>query len=47
MEFATYGVDLENKREQLLNASPTGPLPLIVVAGDSIYEPNVVSQYLT
>jgi glutathione S-transferase len=39
-------VDLANKSEEFLAASPTGKVPVIVVDGDSIYESNVVNQYL-
>ncbi len=44
--FETYEVDLSNKSEEFLAASPTGKVPVIVVDGDSIYESNVVNQYL-
>ena len=46
VEFETYEVDLENKSEEFLKASPTGKVPVIVVDGSSIYESNVVNQYL-
>jgi glutathione S-transferase len=46
VEFETYEVDLENKSEEFLEASPTGKVPVVVVDGDSIYESNVVNQYL-
>jgi glutathione S-transferase len=46
MDFETYEVDLANKSEEFLAASPTGKVPVIVVDGDSIYESNVVNQYL-
>ena len=46
VEFETYEVDLENKSEEFLKASPTGKVPVIVVDGGSIYESNVVNQYL-
>ena len=39
-------MDLANKSEEFLAASPTGKVPVIVVDGDSIYESNVVNQYL-
>jgi glutathione S-transferase len=39
-------VDLSNKSEEFLRASPTGKVPVVVVDGDSIYESNVVNQYL-
>jgi glutathione S-transferase len=46
VDFETYEVDLSNKSEEFLSASPTGKVPVIVVDGDSIYESNVVNQYL-
>ena len=39
-------MDLANKSEEFLAASPTGKVPVIVVDGDSIYESNVVNQYI-
>ncbi|MDP8949063.1 MAG: glutathione S-transferase family protein [Actinomycetota bacterium] len=46
VDFETYEVDLANKSEEFLGVSPTGKVPVIVVDGDSIYESNVVNQYL-
>ena len=46
LSFETYEVDLSNKSEEFLDASPTGKVPVVVVEGDSIYESNVVNQYL-
>jgi glutathione S-transferase len=46
LDFETYEVDLSNKSEEFLAASPTGKVPVVVVEGDSIYESNVVNQYL-
>jgi glutathione S-transferase len=46
LAFETYEVDLSNKSEEFLRASPTGKVPVVVVDGDSIYESNVVNQYL-
>src|SRR5919206_4104104 len=46
IDFETYLVDLANKSEEFLEASPTGKVPVIVVDGESIYESNVVNQYL-
>src|ERR671915_943716 len=46
VEFETHEVDLANKSEEFLAASPTGKVPVIVVDGESIYESNVVNQYL-
>jgi glutathione S-transferase len=44
--FDVHEVDLSNKSEEFLAASPTGKVPVVVVGGDSIYESNVVNQYL-
>ncbi len=46
LRFETYEVDLSNKSQEFLDASPTGKVPVVVVDGDSIYESNVVNQYL-
>ena len=43
MNFETYEVDLQNKSEEFLAASPTGKVPVVVVDGDSLYESNVVN----
>jgi glutathione S-transferase len=45
-DFETHEVDLANKSEEFLSVSPTGKVPVIVVDGESIYESNVVNQYL-
>lgn len=45
-DFETYEVDLKNKSEEFLAASPTGKVPVIVVDGESLYESNAVNQYL-
>jgi glutathione S-transferase len=44
--FETREVDLRNKSEEFLNASPTGKVPVVVVDGDSLYESNVINQFL-
>ena len=46
IDFDVHEVDLSNKSEEFLSASPTGKVPVVVVDGDSIYESNVVNQYL-
>lgn len=46
IDFETYEVDLANKSEEFLAASPTGKVPVVVVEGESIYESNVVNQFL-
>jgi glutathione S-transferase len=42
----TREVDLENKSEEFLAASPVGKVPAVVVDGDSLHESNVVNEYL-
>ena len=46
VHFEVYEVDLSNKSEEFLAVSPTGKVPVVIVDGDSLYESNVVSQYL-
>lgn len=46
LDFETYEVDLANKSEEFLRASPTGKVPVVVVDGDPLYESNVVNQFL-
>jgi glutathione S-transferase len=46
LNFETYEVDLANKSEEFLAASLTGTVSVVVDDGDSIYESNVVNQYL-
>lgn len=46
IDFETREVDLSNKSEEFLTASPTGKVPVIVVDGESIYESNIVNEYL-
>ena len=46
VSFDTYEVDLANKPEEFLAASPTGKVPVLVADGVSIYESNVINQYL-
>jgi glutathione S-transferase len=46
VNFETYEVDLQNKSEEFLAASPTGKVPVVVADGDSLYESNGVNQYL-
>ncbi len=45
-EFEPHEVDFRNKSEEFLEASPTGKVPVVVVDGDSLYESNIVNQYL-
>src|ERR687886_839293 len=46
IDFETHEVDLRNKSEEFLAASPTSKVPVVVVDGDSLYESNVINQYL-
>jgi glutathione S-transferase len=46
IDFDVHEVDLENKSEEFLRISPTGKVPVVVVDGDSLYESNVVNQFL-
>jgi glutathione S-transferase len=46
IDFDVHEVDLANKSAEFLSVSPTGKVPVVVVDGDSIYESNVVNQYL-
>jgi glutathione S-transferase len=45
-EFEAHEVDLQNKSEEFLKVSPTGKVPVILIDGDSLYESNVINQYL-
>jgi glutathione S-transferase len=45
-DFEAHEVDFRNKSDEFLAASPMGKVPVIVVDGDSLYESNVVNQYL-
>ena len=46
LDFDAYEVDLSDKSEEFLSVSPTGKVPVVVVDGDSLYESNVINQYL-
>jgi glutathione S-transferase len=46
IDFETREVDFRNKSDEFLAASPTGKVPVVVVDGDSLYESNIVNQYL-
>ncbi len=45
-DFEVREVDFRNKSEEFLEASPTGKVPVMVVDGDSLFESNIVNQYL-
>ena len=46
IDFETREVDFRNKSDEFLAASPTGKVPVIVVDEDSLYESNIVNQFL-
>jgi glutathione S-transferase len=46
IDFETSEVDFRNKSDEFLEASPNGKVPVVVVDGDSLYESNIVNQYL-
>jgi glutathione S-transferase len=46
VEFDIYQVDLRNKSEEFLRVSPYGKVPVLLVNGTSLYESNVVNEYL-
>jgi glutathione S-transferase len=46
IDFDIYEVDLRNKSEEFLSVSPYGKVPVLVVNGTSLYESNIVNEYL-
>src|ERR687893_2539621 len=46
VDFDTYEVDLSNKSEEFLSVSPYGKVPVVSINGISLYESNVVNEYL-
>ena len=46
IDFEVHEVDLANKSEEFLSVSPYGKVPVLVVNGISLYESNVVNEYL-
>jgi glutathione S-transferase len=46
IDFDVHEVDLSNKSEEFLNVSPYGKVPVVFVNGISLYESNVVNEYL-
>ncbi|MBV9453277.1 MAG: glutathione S-transferase family protein [Rubrobacter sp.] len=46
IDFDIYEVDLRNKSEEFLRASPYGKVPVFVVNGTYLYESNIVNEYL-
>jgi glutathione S-transferase len=46
IDFDIYEVDLRNKSEEFLRVSPYGRVPVLVVNRTSLYESNIVNEYL-
>jgi len=46
IDFDVYEVDLSNKSEEFLSVSPYGKVPVVSIDGISLYELNVVNEYL-
>src|SRR5918997_6750989 len=46
VDFEVHEVDLSNKSEEFLSVSPYGKVPVLMVNGTSLYESNIVNEYL-
>jgi glutathione S-transferase len=46
IDFDVHEVDLSNKSEEFLSVSPYGKVPVLRVNGTSLYESNIVNEYL-
>ena len=46
VDFDVHEVDLSNKSEEFLSVSPYGKVPVLRVNGTSLYESNIVNEYL-
>ncbi len=46
IDFDVREVDLGNKSEEFLKVSPYGKVPVLSVNGTSLYESNIVNEYL-
>ena len=46
VDFDVHEVDLGNKSEEFLSVSPYGKVPVLRVDGTSLYESNIVNEYL-
>jgi glutathione S-transferase len=46
VDFDVQEVDLSNKSEEFLSVSPYGKVPVLRVNGTSLYESNIVNEYL-
>jgi glutathione S-transferase len=46
IDFDVHEVDLSNKSEEFLKVSPYGKVPVLRMNGTSLYESNIVNEYL-
>jgi glutathione S-transferase len=46
IDFDVHEVDLGDKSEEFLSVSPYGKVPVLRVNGSSLYESNIVNEYL-
>ncbi len=46
INFDVHEVDLGNKSEEFLSVSPYGKVPVLKANGTSLYESNIVNEYL-
>ena len=46
IDFEVHEVDLSNKSEEFLSVSPYGKVPVLSINGTSLYESNIVNEYL-
>jgi glutathione S-transferase len=46
IDFDVHEVDLGNKSEEFLSVSPYGKVPVLKANGASLYESNIVNEYL-
>ncbi len=46
VDFDVHEVDLANKGEEFLSVSPYGKVPVLRVNGTSLYESNIINEYL-
>lgn len=46
IDFDVHEVDLSNKSEEFLKVSPYGKVPVLRINGSSLYESNIVNEYL-
>ena len=46
VDFDIQEVDLSNKSEEFLRVSPYGKVPVLRVNGTSLYESNIINEYL-